>query len=299
VHSGATGKVSLDHIYTQPDPRAYFRTLRELDYRIPQLAKPYFARLIQECRESRRIRIANVLDIGCSYGINAAMLKCDATMDELYERYCCPEARTQDRSTLLTHDRDLVRSRRRLKHTRFVGLDNSRPALLYALSAGFIDSAVHADLEKRDPTEKQRKQFAGTDLVISTGCLGYVSHRTISRVASAHGEHLPWMAHFVLRMFPFEPVAESLARLGYETFRIERVFKQRRFASSEEQSLVLETLSAAGVDPRALEADGWLYAQLYISLPRGTRSCVVVDLPSMMGKESSGSHTIEAEDDIE
>src|SRR5262249_42972474 len=152
----ATGKVALGHIYTQPDPRAYFGTLRELDYRIPELAKPYFAKLIEESREARGTRTQIVLDIGCSYGINAALLKCDATMDELYARYTGDAAQSRTRSTLLARDRDLVRSRDRLKHTRFVGLDTSWPALSYALAAGFLDDAVHADLERRDPTEQER-----------------------------------------------------------------------------------------------------------------------------------------------
>jgi carnitine O-acetyltransferase len=99
------------------------------------------------------------------------------------------------------------------------------------------------------------------------------------------------MAHFVLRMFPYEPVAETLAGLGYETEHIDGVFKQRRFASSEEQSKVLDTLSAAGVDPRGLEADGWLYAQLYISRPRGTISRAVVDLASTMSTVPYESRT--------
>ena len=43
-----TGKIQLDHIYTQPDPRDYFRTLRELGYCIPQLAKPYFTAMFRE-----------------------------------------------------------------------------------------------------------------------------------------------------------------------------------------------------------------------------------------------------------
>jgi carnitine O-acetyltransferase len=79
-------------------------------------------------------------------------------------------------------------------------------------------------------------------------------------------------------MFPFEPVAESLAELGYDTVHHERVFRQRRFASPQEQSLVLDTLSAVGVDPRGLETDGWLYAQLHVSRPRATRERVFVDL---------------------
>jgi carnitine O-acetyltransferase len=270
MHFDATGKVAFGHIYTQPDPRAYFGTLREFDYRIPELAKPYFAKLIEEFREARGAQPQTVLDIGCSYGINAVLLRCDTTMDELYERYTGDAAEGQTRSTLLARDRDLVRSRSRLKYTRFVGLDTSRPALSYALAAGFIDEAVHADLERREPTEEERRQFAGTDLVISTGALGYITDRTIGRVLNASGERRPWMAHFVLRMFPFEPVAERLAGAGYETLQIDRVFRQRRFASPEEQSLVLDTLSTVGVDPRGLEDDGWLYAELFVSKPRET-----------------------------
>ncbi|MFF0203331.1 class I SAM-dependent methyltransferase [Streptomyces sp. NPDC005017] len=265
-----SGKVLLDHIYTQPDPRAYFGTLRELGYGIPQLAKPYFLKVIDEYRESRHVTTPRVLDIGCSYGINAALLRCDVSMDDLYERYCDEDVRIESRDALLTRDRELVRTRRRLNNVRFTGLDTSHEALSYALSAGFLDDAVRADLETNDLTKRQREKIAGTDIVISTGCMGYVTEKTVARVVEAQDGHRPWMAHFVLRMFPFHRVEEYLAASGYETVRVEGVFPQRRFASPEEQSLVLDTLSSVGVDPQGLETDGWLYAQLHISKPRGT-----------------------------
>jgi hypothetical protein len=159
-----------------------------------------------------------------------------------------------------------------------VGLDVSPAALSYALDAGFVDDAVHADLEHGEPTPRQRDQLAGTDLVVSTGCLGYVTERTLARVVEANGDHRPWMAHFVLRMFPFDPVAECLAGFGYQTARVDGLFRQRRFASAQERSLVLDTLATVGVDPAGLEADGWLYAQLHVSRPRGTGGRTVVDL---------------------
>ncbi|MCI2422435.1 class I SAM-dependent methyltransferase [Saccharopolyspora sp. K220] len=266
----ATGKIALDEIYTQRDPRAYFSALRGLDYRIPQLAKPHFAELIQEYRRTSGVSApTTVLDVGCSYGINAALLRFDATIDELYERYSGVDAASADREELLARDRNWARSAGPLNDIRFIGLDNSAPALAYALAAGFIDDAVHADLEKDEPTDRQREQLAAADLVISTGCVGYVGERTIAEIASAGKQ--PWMAHFVLRMFPFEPIAHRLAELGYETLPVTGMFEQRRFASAQEQSLVLDTMSTAGVDPRGLEADGWLYAQLHISLPRQRR----------------------------
>lgn len=272
----ATGKVTLDHIYTQPDPRAYFSVLRPLGYCVPQQAKPYFEKLIKEYREARNVEVPQVLDIGCSYGINAALLKYDATMDELYARYCGDEEReaaeedTRSREELVARDRGLSRSRRPANGLRVVGLDTSAPALDYARETGFLDEAVHADLERNEPTPRQRAQFAGTDLVISTGCLGYVTERTLLRVVEAQEGGRPWMAHFVLRMFPFDSVERALAGLGYRTILVDEVFKQRRFASPEEQALVLDGMSAAGVDARGLEAEGWLHAQLYLSRPQDT-----------------------------
>lgn len=260
------GKASLDHIYTAPDPRAYFTTLRKLDYCIPQLAKPHFGRLIDaRVAAARPGEAVTVIDIGCSYGINAVLLRCDATMDELYERYGGIDASAQTRDTLLARDRELVRRRTRRPGVRFVGLDVSAPALAYARDSTFVDDTVHADLERGELTAGQRAQLAGAAVVISTGCIGYVTERTIGQVVEAAGR--PWMAHFVLRMYSFEPVARCLADAGYETILVNGVFKQRMFTSPEEQAQVLDTLAGIGVDPRGLEADGWLYAQLFISQP--------------------------------
>ncbi|XVQ09832.1 class I SAM-dependent methyltransferase [Spirillospora sp. CA-255316] len=270
MRADTTGKISLDHIYVQPDPRAYFSTLRELDYAIPQLAKPYFAKLVQEYRDATGVRNPTVLDIGCSYGINAALLRCDATMDELYDRYSGPGAAELGIEELLERDREMVRSRAGSRTTRFVGLDASEPALSYAVRAGFLDAAVHADLEENDPTGPQRERLAAADVVISTGCIGYVTERTIGRIVAAAQENgrRPWMAHFVLRMFPFDAVEETLAAAGYETVRADGVFRQRRFATAEEQSQVLDTLAGVGVDAGGVESEGGLYARLHISRPR-------------------------------
>jgi hypothetical protein len=264
VKFDSVGKVTLDHIYTQNDPRSYFGTLRPLEYRIPQSAKTYFAGLIEELRCDRPV--PRVLDVGCSYGVNAALLRYDATVDELYEHYGAldPDA---PRTAVLAADRDWVRRHRRGRPIVCLGLDASGAALSYAHDAGFIDVPIHADLEHDEPTAPQWEQLATADLVISTGCYGYVGVRTFEAVTS---QHRPWMAHTVLRMYSYEPVVECLAERGYETLCVDRLFRQRRFASAEEQSLVLDTLSEMGVDPAGRETDGWLYAQLFISRP-GTR----------------------------
>jgi carnitine O-acetyltransferase len=282
LHFDATGKVELHHLYVRDDPRAYFLALDELGYRIPQEAKPWFARLVREYRAATGVEAPTVVDVGCSYGVNAALLRCDAGLDELYRRYADPAARSLDRGRLLDRDRAFVRTRGRSEGAagpvRFVGLDNSGPALAYARAAGFLDDAVHADLEHHDATPGQRAVLATADLVVSTGCVGYVGERTLRQVAQAHPDRRPWMAHFVLRMFPYGPVADSLRPLGYETVPVEGLHRQRRFASPREQAQVVARLRDAGVDPDGLEADGWLYAQLHLSLPSDALASATADL---------------------
>ena len=263
-----TGKVSFDHIYSRTDPRPFFRTLRAFEYGIPGLAAPQFARLIAEYRTAHGVTAPRVVDLGCSYGINAALLRCDVTMAELYDRYDSPAAEGRSRAELLAADREFVRSHERPERAWFAGLDASAAALDYAVAAGYLDEAIRADLEAGEPEDAQRDQLAGTDLVISTGCIGYVTEKTLLRIVDAAGDRRPWMAHFCLRMFPYEPIAGHLDDLGYETMPVGGPVRQRRFATAEERTSVLHRLSELGVDPTGLEADGWFYAQPHVSRPR-------------------------------
>ncbi|MFI6865438.1 class I SAM-dependent methyltransferase [Nocardia sp. NPDC050406] len=277
LHS--TGKASFDDIYHRPDPREYYARMAELDYCIPELAKPYFAKFIDDYRAATGIAAPTVLDLGCSYGVNAALLRLDRTMPELTRHYLgdtenhCETGtptdaeRAEAAAELIARDRALLAADQ-LPTVRFVGMDASRPALDYAQRAGLLHDIVHADLEAADPTEDQRRTLATADLVISTGCVGYITDRTLLRVARAHGGKLPWMAHFVLRMFSFDPIAVRLGELGYRTEHVPGTFRQRRFASDDERLSVLNTLETQGVDTAGHESDGWLYAQLYLSRPR-------------------------------
>ncbi len=263
-----TGKASFDDIYERPDPSAYCRRMAELDYCIPELARPAFAELIDEYEATTGIA-PTVLDLGCSYGVNAAVLRFGTTVAELDEHY-----RDADTATCIARDRARLAADDRLPRLRLIGMDASAPALDYAAATGLLHETVHADLESGDPTESQRRVLGSADMVISTGCVGYVTGSTLTRVTRAHGTRLPWMAHFVLRMYAFEPIAQELAALGYRTERRPGTFRQRRFASAAEQQQVVNTLAANGIDATGYESDGWLHAYLYISRPVDDNSAV-------------------------
>src|SRR3546814_7020588 len=68
-------KADFSAIYVQPDPRAYFRTLGALGYVIPHLARPVFDQLIEARQRAKGGGPITVLDLGCSYGVNAALMK--------------------------------------------------------------------------------------------------------------------------------------------------------------------------------------------------------------------------------
>jgi SAM-dependent methyltransferase len=263
-----TGKVSFDDVYVADDPRPYFRTLRHHDYDIPATARPHFAGLVADLRAARG-GVPTVLDVGCSYGVNAALLRCDVTLAELYERYG-DAAGDAPRDVLLAADRALVRNRPSGTAARILGLDTSAPALGYARDAGFLDGGVVADLESGELTDAQRRVLRDVGLVVSCGCIGYVTEKTLLRVVDAVAGPPPWMAHYCLRMFPFDTIAGHLDDLGYSTTVVGEPVRQRRFASPRERELVLARLAELGVDD-AGESGGWLYARLHVSVPRGER----------------------------
>jgi len=262
------GKIDLKNIYDRTDPRSYYATLGRLEYMIPENAKPVFQHVIDTYRQAHDKEKLRIVDVGCSYGINAAMLKGDLEMEQLYSLYASDITANAGRNQLLARDQAVLGDMVKDGDLEVVGLDASANAIRYAVEANFLDDGVAADLECGKPSPEVAAVLDGADLVISTGCIGYVSESTLKGIIEVNAPKKPWMAHFVLRMFPFTGIEETLGDFGYVTEKLEgQTFLQRRFASEEEQDHVLERLSALGIDPQGREAEGWYHAEAFISCP--------------------------------
>jgi SAM-dependent methyltransferase len=261
-------KADLDRIYNRPDPRAYFRELGKLDYAIPAAAKPIFRTLIHHLKR-RRPGPVQVLDLGCSYGVNAALLKHDISLSDLY--YHWGQARLVEATAreVVEYDRRFFGKLEEVEDVAVIGLDRAENAVAFAEETGLLDQGVVADLETEPLRAPLERELASVDLVISTGCVGYVTEQSFRRLLPAVSEDgQPWFANFVLRMFPFEAIAQTLAEAGYVTEKLEeRTFVQRRFASGEEYARVLSVLRDRGVDPAGKEAEGCLHAEFFLSRP--------------------------------
>lgn len=263
------GKADFGSIYVQPDPRAYFRTLGALDYVIPHLARPIFDQLIDSRQRAKGGEPITVLDLGCSYGVNAALMKYALNYDQLTERYAALAAQPLDAYEVLALDRQYYAAWPRRREIRIVGLDVSNEAISYAKQCGIIDAGIVADLEQEDIPPAAAEILSTVDLIVSTGCVGYVSNRTFDKLAvcTSNGE-APWVASFVLRMFDYADIAKTLQRQGLVTEKFEgATFVQRRFRDEAEMQATLDAVSQRGLNPSGKESDGLFHAELFFSRP--------------------------------
>ena len=262
-----TGKIDLTAIYDRPDPRDYYQTLTNLDYRIPAEAAPIFRRVIEVERSVRQRRLLKLLDVGCSYGVNAAILKHGQALPDLFRAYSASATGALSRRELLARDRATYRRSAEPAELTVIGLDPATRAVGYAREAGILDDFLTADLETQAPTAAERALLANVDLVISTGAIGYVGAPTFVQILEA-AERRPWLALFTLRMFSFDAIGEALKERGYGVFKLSgNTFRQRHFADGKERAEVFANLDALGIDPDGCESDGWYHAEFFFAHP--------------------------------
>ncbi|MBI1203692.1 MAG: class I SAM-dependent methyltransferase [Rhodopseudomonas sp.] len=261
-------KADFSDLYTSKDPRNYFKFLGQLDYIIPHLAQPIFSQLIRARQETQDGPVT-VLDIGCSYAINGALMKFAVDYEALRQRYTAPPLQALTSAEMLDLDRHFYQSWPKNPGVKVIGLDVSDNAIRYAEDCGILDRGLAIDLESRDPTPEEADLLSGVDIVISTGCVGYVTSKTFQRVAKLTRKgRAPWAANFVLRMFPFDNIAATLAEYGLVTERYEgATFVQRRFANREEMEAAIRAVEARGLDSDGHETEGVYHSELFVSRP--------------------------------
>lgn len=260
-------KANFDHIYTAPDPRAYFQTLGELDYQIPAHGGSVFGALAEEVSEVRDVSPVRITDLCCSYGINAAVMKCDATFEEIVDHYTSDECQDLPHRQLVERDRSFFRARMAEDAPEVVGVDVSPEAVDYGIEVGFLDDGAAEDLESNEPSPELSELLADTDLVTVTGGIGYITERTIGKVLDA-APTTPWLAALCLRWVDFDAVADAARTRDMVVQHLDDVtFPQRRFADLDEQEYVLTELDRIGVDASGREAEGYHHAELFVLHP--------------------------------
>jgi len=240
--------------------------LGALDYMIPDVVEPVVRQVLAGWSGING-RDPTVLDVGCSYGINAAVHRYPLGVSDLRHRYSRREIMGLSAAQMVALDRAYYAGWPEIGRSRFIGLDVSGPAIDYAKAVGLIDRGVVANLETDPMSDADAAVLGQADVILSTGAVGYVTDKTFGPLVDAAARP-PWVLSFVLRMFPYDTLEAAFAERGMVTERLSgATFVQRRFRDAEEFERTLAAVEAQGLDPAGLEADGLLQAELFLSRP--------------------------------
>ncbi|MER9408353.1 hypothetical protein NKI36_30715, partial [Mesorhizobium caraganae] len=225
-----------------------------------------FERIFADYRRVRNKPRLKIIDIGCSYGINAALLRTDLDLDDLYAAYLEPSGSLSRRQEI--EHRAFFRDRGLRDDIQFVGVDPSFRAVKYARNMGLLEAGITADLETRDLTADERCVLADADIIISTGCVGYATERTFARVYEASATSRPWVVAFAMHPFSYDGIAAALRGFALETKVADRFRqRQRRFSTSTERQAILKAMTKLGMEDRLERTTGYIFASCYISAP--------------------------------
>lgn len=258
-------KADFGQIYDQEDPRAYYTTLAEFDYQIPQHGADIFDRLLRAKGRPRSGR-PTVLDVCCSYGIVTSLMSTDLSMDDLTAHYLAAQRESLSTDELVADDRALLRDHRRHDAVETIGIDIAEHAVQYAVDIGALDHGAAENLEIDEPSPHLAELLSGVDLITTTGGIGYVTGRTFRRLLR-HAPPSVTVAALCLRTYDYTEVADTLDAHGLVTERAEGTVRQRRFVNAEERTWAIDSVRALGHDPDGLEDDGYYHAELFVSRP--------------------------------
>ncbi len=172
------GKASFDDIYAAPDPRAYYEGLGSLGYEVPQHGWHVFSAALDALDVER----PTVVDLCSSYGVNAALLKHDLDLDDLYRHYCAPQHADLTPDELAEIDREFFAQHLREDTPRVIGVDVAAPAIDYAVRVGLLDAGRVENLETAAPSAELGEHLAAADLITVTGGVGYITERTFDGI---------------------------------------------------------------------------------------------------------------------
>ncbi|MFL2433592.1 MAG: hypothetical protein ACJ0H0_01680 [Vicinamibacterales bacterium] len=263
-------KASFNSIYSEPTPHHYLRRMLALDYKMADQMKSYLSATVDMVTDFQST--AMVLDVGCSYGISAALLKTGCSYRDLTEFYL-QEASSEYDGCVVSTQRWLETHATR-QNVKVVGLDSSAPAIKFAVSSHMIDEGIARNLEEENSklTDDEARLIRECNVLMSTGAIGYVTEKTLDVVLDEFDKNSTFKPRgggvvlmSVLELFDLVPIEKVFTNHGYLFRKLPIRIPQRRFVDEEERNGILETLKQRNTLTDAQRSEHQMFANLCIA----------------------------------
>ena len=138
-----------------------------------------------------------------------------------------------------------------------------------------MEAGVARDFESPNiyPTEKELELFRRCNFLVSTGAIGYVTERTLSKILphlgkNSSGDFGPCAVVTILRMFDIAPITRAFEQSGLHLVPVAGVqLVQRNFEDKTEQTEIVSILHDKGISTEGMEDKGLLLADLFLAAP--------------------------------
>lgn len=256
-------KKDFSDIYTKKYPAPYLEEMNHVGYRIPDQTKPLYKHLTERMGNYLK-RSINILDLGSSYGINSALLNYELIMSELNDFFIQQHPKPSIREVQDFFD-ELPGKNPNLK---FYLVDTSSPALEFAEKAGLCEGSFCVNMEKDPLSSEFKLTLNNIDLIISTGCIGYIGWKSFEKMFENIDDQnsSTIFAFTVLRIFHMDEIEKVFKKNNFEIIKTKiGPLKQRQFYNDEEMEKTMDLLGRRNVDTRGLEDAGYYFADFYVA----------------------------------
>ena len=237
-------------------------------YRMAEEMRPFLSAVV-DASENPDAPV-KVLDLGCSYGISAALLKTECRYGELTELYT--DRASIEYAKCVNESRRWLQNRRVRNDVQIVGFDSSEEAIRFAMDVDMVDTGIARNLEEEEAglTPREASAIQKCDVFFSTGAIGYVTDKTISPILdefgrASHGALGPVALLSVLELFALEPLEKTFAEHGFGFARLRLQVPQRRFVDEQERGLMLGALQRRGLPTRVQDDKDQMLANICVA----------------------------------
>ena len=265
----------FDDIYNLDDCSAYFRAMDHAGFRTAHHAVAAFRKTRDELARLRGLEAVNVMDFASGYGIAAALMRHDITLDDVLRRYRDAWFDQASAREVIAADAKWYGGQRREGlQDRFAGIDIADRALSYGCEVGIFDAGFAEDLQANAPSDDLQHWLSTCDLVVECGSVAHMLPGALARVLDASPRR-PWVITAPIRG---NDTAEAIEVMQSRGMVVEVLdvppFRHRRFADADEQVRAIANARARGHDTDGFESEGYFHAQLFLARPEDEATAV-------------------------